>query len=180
MLYAGTYQGNPTIQDTETFNLPSYPNGPVILAASDELSLKGVLLAVTSGGGFVSVTSDTFSLPSTFSATTHVSGVLTLADGTVQKEDYQVIGVQRVRVPAGTFDCWVAKQKNTRNDGTVDNFTFYVDPTIGNWVKADVQILYGGGQEFDWHAQLSSMVTVPTSSTAQVRSPFSAMRFGLK
>jgi hypothetical protein len=168
-LYSGTFDGNSTIQETDTFDLPTYPNGPVILAASDEYSLNGTLVAVTSQGVLTAVKSNTFSFSGVYSSTTLVGGTLTLTDGTVVKENYQVTGTARVTVPAGTFDCWVVKEIESRNDGTQDRFTLYVDPALGNWVKADAQTLYSGGQEFDWHAQLQSMVTVPTSSARTVR-----------
>jgi hypothetical protein len=163
-LVSDTYLGNPSIKETQTFNL-NYPQGPNVLSTFNELSTSGALLAVISNGLVTPVKSDTFTLGPTLTSTTNVSGTLTLADGTVIQESYKVTGSQWVNVPAGRFNCWVATETEIQNNGTRNNYTLFVAPEVGTWVKAEAQTLYSGGQQFDWVAQLSSTTNsiVPSS-----------------
>jgi hypothetical protein len=163
-LSADSYHNQPTVQSSVTYNL-NYPNGPITLGSYSESTLAGVLVAEISHGLLTAVKSETFHFPSTFTSTLQTSGVLTLADGTIVKQHIQVVGTQQVTVPAGSFPCWVVQEKDVRNDGTTDNYTLYMAPAVGNWVKGDAEIDYSDGTQFDWHAQMTSQVTVAQGST---------------
>lgn len=165
-LTSDTYAGQQTVRWTEDFEI-QYPSQTITLAASNELSLTGQLLAVTSMGQYSSVVKDTFHLGSTIGPTTDVKGGFTLADGTSVTEEYKVTGKARVTVKAGTFDCWIITETESRNDGTKDYFTLYLAPEIGGWVKARARTNYSGGQVFSWSAELTALSLPPATTKAR-------------
>ena len=153
-----TYNGNPSVRFTRTFNL-QITSGPAILTSFEEISPAGRLLAESVNGSPVAVTQDTFSTPSTLSQTTSTSGEISLDNGESFSSTYRVVGVARTQTGAGTFACWLVNQNVTHSDTTTDAYTMWIAPETGNYVRVKDTTVNPDGTGYTYIAVLTSHVS---------------------
>lgn len=169
-LTSDTYNGQPTIRDTEDFTI-DYSSGPHDTVSYSEISNSGKLLATMVNAVLYDVTSDTFSTGSTLSPTTTASGVITLSNGETLTESFKVVGTAFCNTPAGIFACWVANQTTTNSNGTTDHFTMWIAPETGNYVQIKDTTLNPDGTGYTYTASLTSMVSAAVRPTSTANSP---------
>ena len=167
-LTSDTYNGQPSIRNTQTFNL-LLNTGPSTITSYSEISPQGVLLADMVSAVLYPVTSDTFSTGSTIGSTTSDSGVITLSNGETITETYKVIGTEVVQTQVGSFACWIVKQTVVNSNGVKDDFTIWMAPETGNYVRIDDTTQNPDGTGYTYTASLTSIVT-PTSQNREAGS----------
>lgn len=158
-LTSDTYNGAASVRDTQTFNL-ALNTGPSTITSYSEISPSGVLLADMDNAVLYAVTSDTFSTGSTIGPTTSTSGMITLSNGVTLSETYKVIGAEWVQTAAGSYACWIVSQKVVNSDGTKDDFTIWMAPETGNYVRITDTTVNPDGTGYTYTASLTSIVTV--------------------
>ena len=170
VLTADTYNGQPSIRDTEDF-LIDYSTGPHDTVSYSESSTNGTLLATMVNAVLYGVTNDTFSIGSTLSQTTSASGVITLSNGETLTETFRIVGTAYCTTPAGKFACWVATQSTVDSNGTTDHFTMWIAPETGNYVQLKDTTLNPDGTGYTYTASLTAMVSAPKRPTSSGNSP---------
>lgn len=162
-LSTDTYNGSPSIREYQTFSFKI--NGQ--LSTSDgysELSTDGALIATDVNGTVYPVTSDTFNTGNTLALGTKASGVITLSNGETLTESFEVVGAQNVATPAGTFACWVTKQKVVDSGGITDNFTMWIAPETGSYVMISDVTTTPLGEAYTYTAKLSQFTTAASGA----------------
>ena len=159
-LSSDTYNGQPSIRDSQAFHLQT-PSGPSSTYSYSEISPQGVLLAVMVNTVLYGVTDNTYSTGNTIDASTSASGVITLSNSSTLTEHFKVLGAEYCVTPAGTFACWVAEQTVVNSDGTSDRFTMWIDPSVGTYVKITDTTKNPGNVGYTYTSILASMVTAP-------------------
>jgi hypothetical protein len=170
VLTADTYNGQPSIRDTEDFTI-DYANGPHDTVSYSETSTSGLLLATMVDAVLYNVTSDTFSTGNTLSPTTAATGVITLSNGETLTESFKVVGTAFCTTPAGQFACWVATQSTIDSNGTTDHFTMWIAPETGNYVQIKDTTLNPDGTGYTYTASLTAMASAANRPTSTASSP---------
>jgi hypothetical protein len=165
-LSSSTLNGQPTIRESEAFQF-KLPAGETTSSGYSEFSLQGVLLATSVNGSLLAVTSDTFNTGSTIDAKTSASGVITLANGQTLTETYKVVGAELCTTPSGTYKTWVVKQTVLNSAGILDQFTLWVAPETGSYVKISDVTSTPIGTAYSYTASLSAM-PVPRAAGGQM------------
>jgi len=153
-----TYNNQPSVRSSSTFNL-QLQYGPATITSYSELATTGGLLAEEENGNLVAVTGDTFSMPSTIGPDTNVSGTVTLAGGETIAESYKVFSKAQISTQAGTFECWLVAENINRSDGSSDTIKLWVAPETGNYVKVVDSTTNSDGETYTYTALLTSMVS---------------------
>jgi hypothetical protein len=167
-LTGDTYNSLPSIRDTQTFYL-TLKTGPATLTSYSEISPQGALLATTLSDVLYAVTGDTFSVGSTIGPTTSTTGVITVSTGETLTESYKVVGSESVVTQAGTFACWIVNQKVAYSTGASDDFTMWVAPETGNFVRISDKTIDADGTSYTYTASLTSIVTAANRSHANTK-----------
>ena len=169
-LTSDTYNNQPTVRSTRTFNL-TLSSGPATITSYSEVGMQGQLLAEFDNGTLEAVTGDTFQSPATLGPGVSASGTVTLADGTSLHETYRVVGSASVMTAEGAFNCWVVDQEVDHSDGTKDVFTAWIAPETGNYVKLTDTTTQPGALTYSYTVSLTSMVS-PTAEQAGLTAGF--------
>ncbi len=162
VLTSDTYQGKPSVRDTQTFIL-LLNTGAATITSYSESSSQGDLLADMVSGVLYPVTSDTFVIGPTIGPSTADSGAITLSNGETLTESFKVVGAEWVSTRAGNFPCWVAQQQATNSDGTTDTFVLWMAPEIGTYVKITDTTEIAGVVQYSYTASLVSLVTAKSA-----------------
>lgn len=178
-LTSDTYSGQPSVRDTQTFNL-ALKTGPAVLTSFSEISAQGALLATTLNDVLYPVTGDTFHVASTIGPTTNDAGVISISTGETLTETYKVIGAERMATPAGTFNCWIVLQKVVYSTGASDDFAMWIAPEIGSFVRITDKTINADGSGYTYTAVLTSANPAPSAGKPPVgvrliRSPLSIL-----
>ena len=152
-----TYNGSPSIKQTQVFNL-QLKTGPSKITSYEEYSPKGVLLAETIDAKLQVVSSNTLSVLSPLAIGNISSGTLTFQSGLTIDETYKITSAAAIATTIGNYNCWVIDQTAKRSDGVSDTVRMWVAPETGNYVVLKDATDNGDGTGYTYTAKLTTLI----------------------
>ncbi len=163
-LSTDTFNGQPAIRDSNSLQV-LLKSGLTTSSGYSVISMQGALVATTVNGTLYQVTGNTFNTGSSIDGSTNSSGVITLSNGQTLTETYKVVGTELCTTPSGTYKTWVVKQTALDSTGILDEFTLWIAPETGSYVKIRDVTTTLIGPAYSYTATLTSM------SGPRVRTP---------